>query len=78
MELGFIFLMKNPNLNYIHISYCLNDHYTPLVYVSMISILSFKEYYTYISFYLIIPQNFEKKNIDLLSSLYEQYDFFNI
>ena len=74
----YIFLMKNPNLNYIHISYCLNDHYTPLVYVSMISILSFKEYYTYISFYLIIPQNFEKKNIDLLSSLYEQYDFFNI
>ena len=76
--INYIFLMKNPNLNYIHISYCLNNHYTPLVYVSMISILSYKHYYTFISFYLIISQNFEKKNIDLLTSLYQQYDFFNI
>jgi lipopolysaccharide biosynthesis glycosyltransferase len=44
----------------------------------MISILSSKQYYTFISFYLIISQNFDKKNIDLLTSLYQQYDFFNI
>ena len=70
--------MKKENLHYIHISYCLNNHYASLVYVSMSSILSSKDYYTYISFYLIISNNFKKKNIEFLSSLYAQYDFFNI
>ena len=44
----------------------------------MISILSSKEEFTYISFYLIISKDFQKKNIDLITSLYEQFDFFNI
>ena len=44
----------------------------------MISILSSKEEFTYISFYLIISKDFQKKNIDLITSLYEQFDYFNI
>ena len=44
----------------------------------MLSILNSKEFYTYISFYIVIPKDFDKKNIDFLSSLYEQYDYFNI
>lgn len=44
----------------------------------MTSILHSKDYFTYISFYLIIPKNFTKKNKDFLNSLYDQYDYFNI
>ena len=44
----------------------------------MISILDSKNYYLYISFYLIIPNNFTQGNIDFLCSLYQQYDYFNI
>ena len=44
----------------------------------MISILNTKFYYTYVSFYLIITDDFEQKNIDFLNSLYDQYDLFNI
>ena len=44
----------------------------------MISILDSKNYYSYISFYLIVPDNFTQENIDFLSSLYDQYDYFNI
>ena len=44
----------------------------------MISILSSKAYYTYVLFYLIIPQNFSDQNFQLIESLYEQFDYFNI
>ena len=44
----------------------------------MISILLSKGYYTYILFYLIIPLDFFKENIQLIESLYEQFDYFNI
>jgi lipopolysaccharide biosynthesis glycosyltransferase len=44
----------------------------------MISILNSKGFYTYILFYLIIPLDFSQKNIKLIESLYEQYDYFNI
>ena len=70
--------LPNPQLNYISISMCPNDYYVPLTYVSMISILSSKEEFTFISFYLIISKGFQKKNIHLISSLYEQFDYFNI
>lgn len=70
--------LPKPQLNYISISMCPNDYYVPLTYVSMISILSSKEEFTFISFYLIISKNFQKKNIDFLLSLYEQFDYFNI
>lgn len=76
--INYIFLIDNPKLNYIHISFSVNDQYTSLAYVSMISILTNKELYTYISFYMIIPNNFSKKNIDFLNSLYNQFDLFNI
>lgn len=44
----------------------------------MTSILTNKELYTYISFYLIISNNFSKKNLDFFNSLYNQFDLFNI
>jgi len=66
------------HINFIHITYCPNNHYTPLVYVSMLSILSSKYSNTYICFYLIVPFNFEDKNINFLNSLHEDYDNFNI
>ena len=44
----------------------------------MLSILNSKDISTYISFYIVIPKDFDKKNIDFLSSLYDQYDYFNI
>ena len=67
-----------PNINYISISFCLDNIYFLNTYVAMISILDNKNYYTYISFYMIVTKDFKKENIDLISSLYEQYDFFNI
>lgn len=70
--------LDKPRLNYISIAFCLNDYYSAYVYVAMISILDSKNYHTYISFYLIIPNDFTNKNIDFLSSIYDQYDFFNI
>ena len=73
-----IILLPKPQLNYITIAICPNDFYVPLTYVSMISILSSKEEFTFISFYLIIAKDFQKKNIDLIISLYEQFDNFNI
>ena len=76
--INYIFLIGNPNLNYIYISFSVNDQYSSLVYVSMISILTNKELFTYIIFYLIISDNFSKKNIDFLNSLYNDFDLFNI
>ena len=67
-----------PKLNYIHISLCPDNHFTELAYVSMSSILSSKSTYTYICFYIIIPSNFQKKNINFLNSLYEENEYFNI
>ena len=76
--INFFISLPKPKLNYISISICPNDYYVPLTYVSMISILSSKEEFTFISFYLIISKDFQKKNIDFLLSLYEQFDYFNI
>ena len=67
-----------PNLNYISIAFCPNNIYTPLTYVSMISILKNKLSTTFISFYLIIPKDYKSKNKDFLCSLFDQFDYFNI
>ena len=67
-----------PNVNYIPIAFCPNNFYSSLTYTSMISILTSKGYYTYISFYLIIPLDFSISNIRLIESLYEQFEYFNI
>ena len=64
--------------NYIHISLCLDNRYSKLAYVTMISILSSKNINTYICFYLIIPENFKKNNINFLESIHEQYEDFNL
>ena len=40
-----------PNFNYISIAYCPNNAYKPFVYVSMISILSSKNDFTFLTFY---------------------------
>ena len=66
------------NINYIHISFCPNNRYTSLAFVSMSSILSTKSINSFICFYLIIPSDFDIHNIDFLETLYEQYEFFNI
>ena len=76
--INYIFSLSNRNINYIYISLCLNDHYSSLAYVSMISILTYKQTNTYISFYLIVSKYFKQNNIDFINSLYDQYDFFNI
>ena len=76
-----IYKIKNypiKEINYIHITYCPNNHFTSLVYVSMISILSSKYTNIFICFYLIVPFDFEDKNIKFLNSLHEDYDYFNI
>ena len=67
-----------PTLNNISIAFCIDDNYILNAYVSIISILENKNYNTYISFYILISKDFHKKNINLILSLYEQYDLFNI
>jgi lipopolysaccharide biosynthesis glycosyltransferase len=76
--INYIFSIPKPQLNFIYIALCPNDYYSPMAYVAMSSILNSKDYYTYIVFYLIIPNNFSDNNIQFLYSLYEQYDYFNI
>ena len=76
--INYILLIPIPPVNYISIAFCPNNYYIPLTYVSMISILNSKDFFTYISFYIIIPKDFNKKNMDFLYSLYEKYDYFNI
>ena len=76
--INYIISLNEPKLNYISLAFALNDYYSPSAYVAMTSILHSKDYYTYISFYLIIPKNFKKNNKDFLLSLYDQYDYFNI
>ena len=73
-------LINQPNshINYIPIAYCPNNFYASLTYTSMISVLSTKMIYSYISFYLIINDDFTEKNKKLIYSLYEQFDYFNI
>ena len=70
--------MKKPNLNYISISFCIDNNYLLNTYTAIISILDNKNYFTYISFYILISKDFTKENINIISSLYEQYDYFNI
>ena len=70
--------LNNPELNYISVAFCPNNLYTPLTYVSMISILKTRFSKSYISFYLIIPKDYKQKNIDFIYSLYDQFDYFNI
>lgn len=70
--------MPKPNINYVNVALCPDNYYTPYTYVAMLSALSSKYYFTYLSFYLIINEDFETKNKDFLLSLYDQYDLFNI
>ena len=67
-----------PLLNYISIAFCLSNMYTPLTYVSMLSLLKNKLSTTFISFYLIIPEDYKSSNSDFLFSLFDQFDLFNI
>ena len=76
--INYIKTMDKPKLSYVPIALSPNDKYTPLAYTSMISILSTKNYCSYIEFYLIISKNFNPKNYILFDSLYEQFFFFNI
>ena len=70
--------LAEPDLNFISVAFCPNNLYTPLTYVSMISILKTRLTTTYVSFYLIIPKDYKSKNIDFIYSLYDQFDYFNI
>ncbi len=45
--------------------------------MSIISVLETKNFNTFISFYLLIPQDFSNKNKNIILSLYEQYNYFN-
>lgn len=74
----YILNLPNPNVNYISISFCLDDNYVLNAYVAIISILDNKNDNTYISFYLIVSKDFKRENIDIILSLYEQYELFNI
>ena len=67
-----------PKLNYIPISLCPSNSFTKYAYVSMSSILSSKASYSYICFYLVVPDDFENKNMNILDSLHEDYDYFNL
>ena len=70
--------LAEPQLNYISIAFSTNNHYSSMTYICMISILYSKQLYTYILFYIIVSKDFSQNNINLIKSLYEQYDYFNI
>ena len=76
--INYLEFFSKPVLNYISIVLCPDNYYTAYTYVAMMSILFSKFYFTYISFYLVINDDFEKNNMNFLYSLYEQYDYFNI
>lgn len=76
--INYVYSYPKPKLNYVPVSFCFSDKYTIFSYISMLSILHSKSYYTYIIFYIVIPTDFEETNIQFLESLYEQYDYFNI
>ena len=78
MALNIIKSYPSPNLNYIHISLCPDNSFTKYALVSMSSILSSKASYTYVCFYLVVPSDYDEKNKNILDSLYEMYDYFNI
>ena len=59
--INYINSLPPPQLNYISIALCPDNYYTPYAYVAMISILNTKFSFTYISFYLILSDDFEKK-----------------
>ena len=75
---NYINTLPSPKINVIPIAFCLDDFYTYLTYTSMISILNTKDYYTFISFFLVISSDFSEENIRFIESLYEQFDYFNI
>lgn len=76
--ISYVLSLPKPHLNFVSIALSPDNLYTAYTYVVMLSILNSKNYLTYISFYIIIAENFEQKNIDFLNSLYDQYDLFNI
>lgn len=73
----YIKLKKVQDLNYISISFALDNKYALSGYVSMISILETKNYNTYISFYVLVSKNFTNDYKYIILSLYEQYDYLN-
>ena len=76
--INYILPLPESPLNYVSIALSPDNYYSSYTYVSMLSILNSKNYLTYISFYLIITEDFEQKSIDFLNSLYDQFDLFNI
>ena len=74
----YIKLIPTLNINYISISFSVDNNYIFFCYVSLISILESKNFNTYTSFYLMAPKNFSDENKKIILSLYEQYDFLNI
>ena len=74
---NYIKIIPTINLNYISIAYSFDNNYILYAYISIISILESKNYNTYTSFYLIVPNNFTNENKNIILSLYEQYDFLN-
>ena len=64
--INYLFFNITNKIDYISIDFCPDNYYTTYAYVAMISILNTKFYYTYVSFYLIITDYFEQKNIDFL------------
>ena len=74
---NYVKLIPTLNLNYISIAYSLDNIYILYCYISIISILESKNDNTYISFYLMVPNNFTNENKNIILSLYEQYDFLN-
>jgi len=75
---NYIISLPKPNYHYISIAFCIDNKYILEVYIAIISILENKNANTYISFYLLIPFTFTIDNKNILISLYEHYDLFNI
>ena len=76
--ISYILLLPKKYLYYISIAFCLDNNYIVNTYVSIISILENKNYNTFVCFYILIPNNFKKQNKQIIISLYDQYDLFNI
>jgi hypothetical protein len=70
----YIQLNNIPNLNYIYISYSLDNKYIFYTYVSIISVLETKNFNTYISFYLLVPKDFSNKNKNIIF----RFRFYNL
>lgn len=76
--INYIYSIPIEAFHYVPIAYACSDNYISLLYTSMISVLNNKGYYTFIIFFIVIPEDFSEINIRFLESLYEQYDYFNI